>query len=322
MALLTAIEALFLSNSTLPWHWARVTLAIALVVLVVALFVFIKPRWKAALVFAGQFAAICLWYALIPASNDRDWQADVARVASIDFDGDRFTIHNLRNFRYRSADDFDEVWESRDYDLAGLRSTDLYFSYWGPKNIAHTMLSFGFENGDYLAVSVETRKEIGEEYDPLKSFFKQFELIYILGDERDLIALRTNTRLEETYLFPMSLTPEARRSLLVDILHRTDKLGRNPAYYAPIKHNCTTSLLGHLNKVRERPVPFSFKLLLNGYIPELAYERGTLPNDAPFDEVMERYAISAKAVQAGVGPGYSEAIRRGIGASGQSPSGP
>jgi hypothetical protein len=168
---------------------------------------------------------------------------------------------------------------------------------------------------------VETRKEVGETYDPLRSFFKQFELIYILGDERDLIALRTNTRLEDTYLFPMYMSPEERRALLVDVLIRADKLGREPGHYATIKHNCTTSLLGHLNKVLEQPIRFSWKLLLNGFIPELAYERGTLPTDAPFEEVMQRYAISAKAREAGVGPEFSASIREGIGPPARSPDG-
>ena len=321
IALLTVVADLFLYVGSFPWAVARLLVAVAFVLVVVGLFVFIRPRWKAALLFVVLFALVYLWYALIPASNDRDWLPDVSRVASVDIDGDRVTIDNVRNFRYRSEDDYDEVWETRTYDLSTLRSVDLYFSYWGPRDIAHTMLSFGFENGEYLALSVETRKEVGETYDPLRSFFKQFELIYILGDERDLIALRTNTRLEDTYLFPMYMSPEERRALLVDVLIRADKLGREPGHYATIKHNCTTSLLGHLNKVLEEPVRFSWKLLLNGFIPELAYERGTLPTDAPFEEVMQRYAISAKAREAGVGPEFSASIREGIGPPARSPDG-
>lgn len=312
IALLTVLGTLFLHFASLPWGPARTLLAAVFVLLVAGLFVFVKPRWKAALLFAGLFALVYLWYALIPASNDRVWLPDVARVASVEFDGDLATVTNVRNFRYRTTSDYDEIWDTRTYDLSTIRSVDLSFSYWGPTDIAHTMLSFGFENGDYLTVSVETRKEAGEVYDPLRSMFKQFELIYILGDERDLIGLRTNTRLEDTYLFPMSMPPAVQRALLVDILSRADELGREPAYYGTIAHNCTTSLLHHINKVEERPVRFSFKLLLNGYIPELAYERGNLPTDAPFEEVMRRYAISAKALESGIGPEYSEFIREGL----------
>lgn len=321
IALLTAFASFFLYVASLPWEWARVLLTVAFILLVGGLFLFIKPRRKAALIALGLVALVYLWYALIPASNDRDWRPEVARVAAVDFDGDRVTVDNVRNFRYRSESDFEETWERWVYDLSTLSSLDIYFSYWGPRDIAHTMLSFGFENGDYLAVSVETRKEVGETYDPLRSFFKQFELIYILGDERDLIALRTNIRLEDTYLFPMDITPENRRALLVDILQRADKLGRKPKYYATIEDNCTTSLLGHINKVEERPVRFSLKLLLNGYIPELAYERGNIPTDAPFEEVMKRYSISAKAKEIGVGPSFSKSIREGIKPFPRSPGG-
>jgi hypothetical protein len=321
IALLTVVGGSFLYVASLPWPWARVLLAVAFVLLVVGLFIFIKPRWKAALLFVGVFALVYLWYALIPASNDREWLPDVARVVSVDFDGDMVTVNNVRNFRYRSETDYDEVWEARVYDLSTLRSVDLYFSYWGPSDIAHTMLSVGVENGGYLVLSVETRKEVGETYDPLRSFFKQFELIYILGDERDLIALRTNIRLEDTYLFPMFMSPEERRALFVDILTRADELRREPVYYATIKHNCTTTLLAHLNRVLEQPVRFSFKLLLNGFIPELAYERGNLPTDAPLEVVMQRYAISAKAREIGVGPEYSKSIREGIGPAARNPDG-
>jgi len=321
IALLTVVAALFLFVASVPWEWGRILLAAAFVLAVVGLFVFIKPRWKSALLFVVLFALICLWYALIPASTDRDWLPDVARAVSVDFDGDQVTIHNVRNFRYRSESDYDEVWETRTYDLSTIRSLDLYFSYWGSRDIAHTMFSFGFDNGDYLAVSVETRKEVGETYDPLRSLFKRFELIYILGDERDLIAVRTNTRLEDTYLFPMFVSPEARRALLVDILNRADELGREPAYYGTIAHNCTTTLITHLNKVDEQPVRFSWKLLMNGFIPELAYERGKLPTDAPFEEVMQRYAISAKARETGIGSGFSASIREGLGPAARSPEG-
>ncbi len=160
--LLSTIASLFLFVASLPWEWARFVLVGAFVVATVSLFIFLKPRWKAALAFLGLFGAVFLWYWMIPASNDRQWQPDVARVVSVDINGDIATIHNIRDFRYRSETDYDESWETRTYDLSTLSTVDLCFSYWGPRDIAHTMLSFGFENGDYLVVSVEARKEVGE----------------------------------------------------------------------------------------------------------------------------------------------------------------
>ena len=139
------------------------------------------------------------------------------------------------------------------------------------------------------------RKETGEAYSPIASFFKKFELIYILGDERDLVALRTNHRREDVYLFPSPLPPEKVRALLLDILARVNSLADRPEFYGTIKDNCTTSLVGHLNKVRDEPIPFSFDLLLNGHIPEIAWSRGKIGDrDTPFEIVKSRYAISER----------------------------
>ncbi len=314
VTLLTVLGSLFLHFSNLPWAWARTGLAVAYLAGAPLLFVLLRPRWKSVLAFAGSFGLLVLWFNLIPASSAREWQPDVARVASIDREGELLTVHNVRNFRYRSDTDFDTAWETRTYDLSKLRTADLLFSYWGSAAIAHTMFSFGFEGGQYLCVSVETRKEVGEEYDPVASFFKRFELTYVLGDERDLIALRTNVRREDTYLFPLDASPARVRALLLDILDRANSLARKPEHYRTIKDNCTTSLIGHVNHIHTSPVPFSFKLLMNGYMPELAYERGILPHDAPLPVVMQRYAISAVAREAALDEGFSQRIRAGLGA--------
>lgn len=313
VTLLTVVGALFLHFSNLPAAWARSGLAVAYVAGVVMLFIFLKPRWKALLAFAGSFAVILLWFQLIPASSDRAWQEDVSRVPSAVIDGDSLTVHNVRDFRYRSATDYDPAWETRHYDLSKLRTLDIYFSYWGSSAIAHTMLSFGFDDGRYLCLSVETRKEIGEEYDPLASFFKRFELIYILADERDLVAQRTNIRREDTYLFPREMPPARIRALLLDVLERVNALARRPEHYRTIRDNCTTSLVGHLNKANEKPIPFSFKLLVNGYIPDLAYERGQLSRDVPLEDQMKRYAISAIARESPLDAGFSQRIRANLG---------
>ncbi len=313
VVILTIIGSLFINFSNLPWDWLRTSLAIAFVGMVVGLFVFLKPRWKAIAVFTGVFVALVLWYSLIPASNDRKWQPDVARVVTAEFEGDNVTLHNVRNFQYRSADDYKINWETRTYNLSELRSLDFVFSYWGSAAIAHTMLSFGFVDGRYLCVSVETRKEVGETYDPMRSFFKQFELIYIVGDERDLIALRTNCRREDTYLFPFYYEPAKIRALLLDILNKANDLAREPQHYRTIRDNCTTSLIGHINRIQDQPIPFSFKLILNGYMPEMAYERGRFSSEAPFSVVKQEYAISAIAQASGVTDDFSQRIREALG---------
>ena len=314
VAVLTVIGSLFIHFSNLPWAWLRISLAIAFAGVVVGSFVFLRPRWKAVAVFPGIFAAPVLWYSLIPALNDRKWQPDVAHVVTAEFEGDTATVHNVRNFQYRSADDYDINWETRTYNLAELRSLDFVFSYWVSTAIAHTMLSFGFADCRYLCVSVETRKEIGETYDPMRSFFKQFELIYTVGDERDLVALRTNYRREDAYLFPVDYEPARIRALLLDILNSANNLAREPQHYRTIRDNCTTSLIGHINRIQDQPIPFSFKLILNGYMPEMAYERGRFSSEAPFSVVKQEYAISAIAQASGVTDDFSQRIRQALGA--------
>lgn len=313
VALFSTVSVLFLYFASFPWAWARVVSACAFVLVTIGLFIWTRPRWRALVAFLAMFALIFGWFALIPASNDRHWQPDVARTAEAEFKGDTLTVRNVREFRYRGEHDYDEHWETRTYDLSQLVGLDLMFVYWGPKDIAHTMFSFAFADGQRLVVSVEARKEVGEQYAPLRSLFKQFELIYIIGDERDLIGLRSNYRGEDVYLFPTTLEPSERRALLVDILTRADALGRVPEFYAPIKANCTTTLLGHLNKVRDFKLPLSISVLLNGRMPRLAYERGQLPRDGSYEEVMARYLINGRAKEGGDGPGFSERIREGLG---------
>ena len=313
MAILTALSGLFLACSNLPFAWARYTLAVVFVAGVIALFVILKPRWKALLAFGGLFALILLWLNLIPASNDRDWQPSVARLASADIDGDQVTVHNVRNFRYRSVSDFDQKWQTRTYDLSKLNQVDLCMSYWGSSQIAPTMLNFGFEDGSYLALSVGPRPEIDEGYEPIHSAFRAFELIYTFADERDVLAIRTNFRREDVYMFPFTLTEEQRRALLLDVLHRANEITVKPVFYETISDNCTTALVRHLDDARGEPIKCSLDLLFNGYIPRMAYERGDIPTDAPLEVVMQRYAISAKAKAAGVGPDFSRQIREGLG---------
>lgn len=312
--LLTTFNTLFLWNTSLPWAVARGVVAVLFVGAIVASIIAFKPRPRTLVGIAIAIAAVLTWYQFLPPSNDRAWQPNVARVARAEIDGDRLTIENIRDFRYRTEDDFDEAWVTRSYDLAKLEKLEVFFCYWGPTDIAHTMMSFGFSDGEQLALSVEVRKEADETYSPIASFFKKFELIYIFGDERDLVALRSNYRNEDVYLFPSPLPPEKVRLLLLDILARTNSLADEPKFYGTIEDNCTTSLVGHLNKVRDEPIPFNMDLLLNGHIPEMSWRKGNLGDlDTPFETVKARSAISERALAYGDGPEYSRRIRDGLG---------
>ena len=193
------------------------------------------------LAFAFVYLALI---AIVRPSNKRDWSPDAERTATAVFSGDAVQINNVRNASYRSTTDFDVRWENRRYDLRQLASVWFVvepFSDWrGP---AHTFLSFGFSNNEYIAVSVEIRKEKNETFSPLAGLFRQYELIYVIGDERDLIGLRANYRNDEVYLYEINATPEKRRDLFVSILKRANEVAQQPEFYNTLSNTCTSNIV-------------------------------------------------------------------------------
>lgn len=177
------------------------------------------------------FALLQIWWNTLTPSNDKDWAVDIARIPYAEINADKLTMHNVRNFEYRSETDFTERWETRHYDLSKLQSVDLFLSYWGSPHIAHTIMSWGFENGEQLAVSIETRKDKTQEYSAIKGFFKQFTLAYVAADERDLIRLRTDYRKEDVYLYRFQNAPLSRaRALLESYIKHMNHLKDKPAF--------------------------------------------------------------------------------------------
>ncbi len=259
-------------------------------------------------------AVFTWWLTLVP-SNDRDWLIDVAEQPSAVIDGDRLTVHNVRNFRYRSETDYAPAWETRSYDLADLHGIDLYLVYWGPTLIAHMLLSWEFEddegNRDHLAISIETRKEKGESYSALLGFFRQYELYYVVADERDVIGLRTNHRDEQVYLYPLTASRETARAVLLDYFAAINGLVKQPRWYNAMTHNCTTAARKHSIAVAGKSA-WDWRFLLNGSIDELAYERGTVDTTLPFDEFRRRSNITERSKAAPLGPEYSDVIRNGL----------
>jgi hypothetical protein len=251
------------------------------------------------------------WRFPLRPSNARDWQPDVARTATAEIEGDRVTVRNVRNFHYRSQTDFDERWEERRLDLAKLDGLDIFFSYWGAPLIAHTIMSWAFADGQHLAVSIETRKTKDQEYSTLAGFFRQYELIYVAADERDVIKLRTNFRGEDVYLYRLRTTRRAAEILLLNYFDTMNALAREPRWYNALLTNCTTA-------IRQRVIhsggtmPLSWRLLANGYLPRLLYERGTLDSSRPFAELRAMSRINDRAHAAGAAEDFSARIRTGL----------
>ena len=291
--------------------WLRTPLALAYVSAVLAVWVLVRRRRLAAGLTACGFALVLAWWFALRPSNDRDWQPDVAVLAYADIDGDKVKLHNIRNCDYRTETNFEVQHYDKTFDLDQLRTLDLFMVYWGSPNIAHTMMSFGFGGGDYLCFSIETRKEIGEAYSAVKGFFRQFELVYVAADERDLVRLRTNYRQgEEVYLFRLNSSPEQVRTLFLDYLRRLNSLRECPEWYSALTQNCTTSI--RMQRAAADRAPWDWRLLANGHGDELLYERGLIATNLPLPALRQQCHINARANAAGQAEDFSRLIRQGL----------
>jgi hypothetical protein len=296
---------------------SRTGLAVSFAVCALAALVglaFRSWRWRALTGFLLLYFGLLAWWSTIQPSNDRDWQPEVAVLPYATIDGDLVTVHNIRNFAYRSETDFSPAYYDKTFKLHELQSIDLVASYWMGPAIAHTFLSFGFSGGGYLAVSIETRKERNEGYSTVKGFFKQYELYYVVADERDVIRVRTNYRKdppEDVYLYRIVGPVENARRLFLEYMRALNALKEKPEFYNTLTTNCTTGIWLH-TLINPGHLPFSWKLLLSGYVPEYVYEHHRLDNRLPFEELKRRSHINARAQAADTVEDFSRRIRSGL----------
>jgi hypothetical protein len=276
-------------------------------------FLFLPRRRRTLLVSVCAFGLLVFLFFQIPASNERDWQPEVAVAPYATINGDRITIHNVRNFDYRTETDFTPRWETRTYDLSKLDAADIIAVYWAGKAIAHVMVSFDFEGKDHLAVSIETRKEKGESYSTLAGFFRQYELYYVVADERDVIRVRTTYRepQEDVYVYRTRAPLRNVRRVFLDYVKAMNDMRERPRFYNTLTTNCTTSILMHTRMNPEAP-PISWKVLLSGYVPDYLYELGRLDTSRPFAELEKMSRVNARAHAADKDPAFSQRIREGL----------
>ena len=297
----------------LPTSFAVTCVAVAAFALVSLAALFrLRPFLLGAGVAALAFALVLVWFNGQAPSNSGAWQPDVSQLPYGVLSGDRLTLHNVRDFTYRSETDFTENWETRTYDLSKIAGLDMYFSHWGSAAIAHTIMSWDFSDGQHLAISIETRKVEGQQYSTVAGFFRQYPIYYVAADERDLIGLRTNYRLENVWLYRLRTPPENARLLLLDYLKSMNALVEKPEWYNALVDNCTTSIQRHVRHLNPQGFPLNWRLLVNGYLPELLYERGILYTGMPFAELQAISNIDERAKTSGLGPGFSERIREGL----------
>ncbi len=244
-------------------------------------------------------------------SNTRDWSPDQAVLPTAEFEGDTVHVRNVRNTVYRTVDDYTVRHEDRSYDLGTLESVWFMVEPIASPGIAHTLVSFGFADGRYLAISVEIRKERGEAFHPVKGLLRQYELMYVVADEADVIRLRTDFRRDTVYLYPVRTTPERMRQMLVGMLARANTLADQPEFYNTLTSTCTTNLVRHVNEVAPRRVnPWSPKVLLPAYADELAHTLGLLDTELPIVEARQRHRIDEIARSLPDTADFSAGIRR------------
>jgi hypothetical protein len=293
-------------RTAVAWSFAALGL-----VAVVALFVRRTRRLTGIAFAVALVPVLTVWGSATP-SNDRDWQPEVAELPYATIDGDLVSVHNIRNFDYRTETDFTPAYYDRTFDLRRLDQVDLLASYWMGPAIAHLFVTFGFGD-DHLAISIEVRKDRTRPYATLPGLFRQYELVYVVADERDAIRVRTNYRTdppEEVYLFHLIGPIENGRRLFLDYMRDINELREHPRFYNTLTTNCTTMILAHA-AVNPGHLTYSWKVLASGYTPEYAYEQGRLDRSLPFDELKRRAHINATARAADQAPDFSRRIRAG-----------
>ena len=307
--LLVTIWAMGALYFDLPLRSLRAPLALIYGTAMLATLLLVRKRGLGMALVAICFAGVLAWWLTLKPRQERDWKPEVAVLGSAVIEGDRVTVHNVRNFDYRTEHDFTPRYETRGYDLPKLRGVDLFVTYWGSPAIAHPILSFDFAEEGRLCFSIETRSQRGQSYSAIGGLYRQFEQIYIASDERDVIRLRSNFRQdEEVYLCRFNASPKTARGVFLEYLRTLNELHERPRWYNAIKNNCTTAI--RQQRAAAERAPWDWRMLANGYADQMLYERGTIDRfSLPFDELKRRSHINSRARAANDALDFSERIR-------------
>jgi hypothetical protein len=307
--LLATVWAMGALYYDLPFRSLRAPLAIIYGIAMVATITFVRRRGRGMGIVAVGFAVVLAWWLTLKPRQDRDWKPEVATLSSAVIEEERVTIHNVRNFEYRTEHDFTPRYETRSYDLQKLRGVDLFVTYWGSPAIAHPILSFDFGEDGRVCFSIETRSQRGQSYSAIGGLYRQFEQIYIASDERDVIRLRSNFRhAEDVYLYRFVASRDGARSAFLGYLRTLNDLHERPRWYNAIDNNCTTAI--RQQRTAAERAPWDWRMLANGYADEMLYERSMIERfGLHFDELKRRAHINERARAANDAPDFSERIR-------------
>ncbi|WP_309142494.1 DUF4105 domain-containing protein [Bradyrhizobium sp. sGM-13] len=307
---LIAWAALAIYYSNLPIAGLRLGFAAAFAAFAVWALWFSRQQ-RMPLVFLVVFFGVVGWWIFISPTHNREWRPEVAVMPRAFFNGDRVRLTGVRNFDYRTRNDFTVRYEEREVSLSHLIGLDFYVSYFSEGPVGHTFVSFIFDNAPPLAISIETRPEVGEGFAPIASLFKQFELIYVVGEERDVVGVRTNQRREPVYLYRLNTSADDARRLLMVYLTRINELADQPEFYHLLTNSCTVNIVRYANAAGRRG-RFDIRHLLNGLIDSYLYHSGRIDTTLPFDELRRRSLINAPAQAAEGQADFSQRIRASL----------
>jgi hypothetical protein len=265
------------------------------------------------LVLAALLAAGVIALAVQSPRSDRNWIPEHARMPRVAFAGETVSITNLRDFRTQASGDVRPGYVDRTCDLSAVESLWYVLAVFHEDDWrwpAHSMFSFGFADGTYLVVSVEARKEVGESYSIWQGLLNRYEIIYVVGTEKDLVRTRAVHRPDDVYLYPIKASPEKIRALLVSLLRKADDLALHPEFYNTLTRDCTTRLRDHVNEVAPGLIPLSWKVQLPGFSDELARDLGLLDATLPLEQERRRFHINERARLFADAPDFSRRIRR------------
>jgi hypothetical protein len=308
---LWAALALWFRLPAPEWAKAAAVAVFAAVAVATVLALFTWRRWIALWIFALAFAGVTIWWSAILPPAHGDWAPEVARQTTGALDGDILTLSDVREFEWKSDKDFSERWSKHSYDLSKLQSLDLFLAYWAGPQMAHLIMTFGFDGGEKLAWSVEVRREKTGEYSPLADAFKSHALVYLATEERDSVRLRSNVRGEDVRLYRLNTSPEDARLLLLQYVAEANDLAERPAFYNSLTTNCTTAV-AKLIRAAGGTLPLDWRLIMNGYLPGYLRDRDVVVTTIPLSALMARAQINERAKAADHSPDFSHLIREGV----------
>ena len=298
LAWIWGITALYLSGP--QSYWLNIILACIFGLCLPAAYIFTRSFRRGSVSCLVIFAILLIWWQTLTPTNDKDWAPGVAQISHGEIEGDKLVMYNVRNFDYRTVNDFDQNWETREYNLNNLQGLYLFLSYWASDNIAHTILSWDFGDDGYLAISIETRKDKTQQYSTVHGFFKQYEIAYVAADERDIIRLRTNFRKERVYLYRLEAPKNQVLDLFKDYLKAMNNLVETPKFYNALTNNCTTTIKIHADAINPgKPPPLDWRLLASGHVDELLYDTNVVPTNLPFTDLRKASRVDLKMQKEG-----------------------